>query len=85
MEYCSEDYSPSGAAEWGGLYREKPVPQQEFDNLVRTSVAEIMAAESSADLRPYVKDKLSKRFILITVEDLNTRYISHGILKYSPK
>ena len=65
MEYCSEDYSPSGAAEWGGLYREKPVPQQEFDNLVRTSVAEIMAAESSADLRPYVKDKLSKRFILI--------------------
>ena len=68
MEEHSDSLPPDQSAKWGE-YSTKPVAQTQWENLVKTSIAELTAEPSRVhrnyDLRPYVKDTLTNTWLLV--------------------
>ena len=63
---------PFKPAKWGTEYVEKPVPQEQYDQMVASAVASIIdegvvaaARNSKIDRRPKLLDKISGRRILV--------------------
>ena len=67
-ETLSESFPPDKSAKWGE-YQMKPVAQSAFENIVKTSIAEITSETPKMgrnyDLRPYIKDKASNSWLLV--------------------
>ena len=61
------DFTPDESAKWG-VYSYKPVAQNEWEQMVKTTVAELAATETthmSNDVRPYIRDKVSRQWLLV--------------------
>ena len=61
-----EDDTPIESAKWGD-YLQKPVAQSQWEEIVRTTVAELVAGSQpdNNDVRPYIRDKTSKQWLLV--------------------
>ena len=57
---------PNKPAEWGE-YLQKPCAQIQWENMVKTSICEIVKAQDNVDndVRPYVKDQLTSQWCLV--------------------
>ena len=62
LKLSDDSLTPDKSAKWGE-YLVKPVSQETWEGLVKTTIAEITAEKPvlhrNYDLRPYVKDKLT--------------------------
>ena len=68
LKLSDDSLSPDKSAKWGE-YQVKPVSQETWEGLVKTTIAEITAEKPvlhrNYDLRPYVKDKLTNTWLLV--------------------